>query len=105
MNTSDNCNSSIPSNTPDRLTVFTFLWACQAMVHQEFYSGWIDEGNVLGWLLTIAALAVLLKPRSLILFSAMLTTSVVYNFLKWPFVVNHILMETVINLTVLCCWC
>ncbi len=85
----------------DRLSIFTFLWACQALVHQEFYSSWLAEGNVLGWILTFAAMATMLMPRSLSLFVLMLIASVTYNVVKWPFVVNHILVETLINLTIL----
>ena len=84
-----------------RLTVFTFLWACQALVHQEFYSSWLRENNPLGWALTFVALATLIYPRSTVLFTGMLATSIAYNVVKWPFVVNHILLESVINLTIL----
>ncbi|MAR10259.1 MAG: hypothetical protein CL681_09825 [Blastopirellula sp.] len=84
-----------------RLTVFTFLWACQALVHQEFYSSWLHEDNPLGWALTSVALATLLWPKVLGLFIAMLATSIVYNVVKWPFVVNHILLESGINGTIL----
>lgn len=84
-----------------RLTVFAFLWACQALVHQEFYSSWLQENNPLGWLLTIFALATLLFPHSLGLFIAMLITSIAYNVVKWPFVVNHILLESLVNFTIL----
>lgn len=90
-----------PDYNPDRLTLFVFLWACQALVHQEFYSRWLAEDNLYGWLLTGVAMATLLNPRSLLLFTGMLIASVVYNVLKWPFVVNHILVETLINLTIL----
>lgn len=87
---------------PSRLTVFAFLWASQALVHQEFFSHWLFEDNLLGWVLTIFALATLLFPHSIVLFSAMLVSSVLYNVISnWPFVVNHILLETIINLTIL----
>ncbi|MDB4670830.1 hypothetical protein OAF34_01735 [Pirellulaceae bacterium] len=85
----------------DPLTVFTFLWACQALVHQEFYNGWIGEGNPWGWGLTGVALATLFFPRSIVLFSMMLLTSIIYNVLQWPFVVNHILVETLFNAVLL----
>ncbi|MGF1583121.1 MAG: hypothetical protein ACFCD0_27690 [Gemmataceae bacterium] len=88
-------------NPPDRLTIFAFLWACQALVHQEFYSEWLPAGNPSGWVLTILAMGVLISPRSLLLFSTMLFASAVYNIIKWPFVVNHIFAETILNLTML----
>ncbi len=86
---------------PQRLTLFAFLWACQAMVHQDFYSDWQLEHLPAGWILTIFALATLMRPSSLWLFSGMLISSIVYNVWKWPFVVNHILVESLINLTIM----
>lgn len=52
-------------------------------------------------MLTILAVGTLLRPSSLPLFSGMLLSSIVYNVAKWPFVVNHILLETIINATIL----
>ncbi len=68
------------------------LWACQALVHQEFYSSWLSQNSPWGWIVTAFALATLVRPSSLWLFTGMLASSVVYNFLEWPFVVNHILV-------------
>lgn len=99
--TSENPPSQYTNSTLDRLTVFSFLWACQALVHQEFYSSWLDHQNPRGWAVTIFAVATMLRPSSLILFGCMLISSIVYNVVKWPFVVNHILMESFINLTIL----
>jgi len=86
---------------PGRLTVFAFLWACQALVHQEFFPRWASEGDLWGWILTAFALATLVRPSAIWLFTGMLVSSVVYNTLEWPFVVNHILVESLINLTIL----
>lgn len=69
--------SQAEGSTVCRLSIFTFLWASQALVHQEFFSNWFRTGNPLGWILTVCALAALLWPRSLPLFSAMLASSVV----------------------------
>ncbi|MBC8353581.1 MAG: hypothetical protein H8E66_16400 [Planctomycetes bacterium] len=89
------------SKSPNRLTVFAFLWACQALVHQDFYSDWQLEHLPIGWILTGFILATLIRPSSIWLFSGMLVSSIVYNVLKWPFVVNHILVESLINATIL----
>ncbi len=86
---------------PSRLTLFAFLWACQALVHQDFYSRWLHENNPFGWVLTALAVTTLLRPSSLWLFAGMLTSSIIYNVLKWPFVVNHILLESIVNATIL----
>lgn len=91
----------VVSKSPRRLTVFAFLWACQALVHQDFYSDWQLEHLPAGWILTAFILATLIRPSSIWLFSGMLVSSIVYNVLKWPFVVNHILVESLINLTIL----
>lgn len=101
MSSPEVSQTSFESRGPDRLTIFAFLWACQAIVHQDFYSAWMHEPDIRGWLLSILAIGVLLRPRSLPLFCGMLSTSIVYNVVRWPFVVNHILVESVINLTIL----
>lgn len=95
-----NC-SIVASKPPQRLTVFAFLWACQALVHQDFYSDWQTEHLPAGWILTAFVLATLIRPSSLWMFAGMLISSIVYNVWKWPFVVNHILVESLINLTIL----
>ena len=38
------------------LSVFTFLWAGPALVHQEYYEAWYRDGNLFGWMLTIFAM-------------------------------------------------
>ena len=94
--------SPIPTEgRPDRLTVFAWLWACQALVHQEFYSSWLHQADPRGWIVTCLATATFLRPRSLVLFCGLLLSSIVYNVAKWPFVVNHILLESLINATIL----
>src|SRR5262245_32117356 len=92
---------SIPNGKVSRLTVFCFLWACQALVHHEFYQGWVQQRDWAGYLVAVAGLALLLRPRSLGCLAALLASSVVYNVRKWPFVVNHILTESLIDLTIL----
>ena len=86
---------------PDRLTVFAWLWSCQALVHQEFYSSWLQQADPRGWVVTCLATATLLRPGSQPLFCGLLLSSIVYNVAKWPFVVNHILLESLINATIL----
>jgi hypothetical protein len=90
-----------PSTGPHPLTVFVFLWACQALVHQEFYQIWIRPPMISGWILTLAAVCVLLRPRAMLWFAVMLAASITYNVSKWPFVVNHILVESLVDFTIL----
>ena len=94
-------DASPASSAPSPLTIFAFIWACQALVHQDFYSAWMKEGDLRGWVVTILAIGTLLRPSSIPMFAGMLLSSIVYNVAKWPFVVNHILVETIINATVL----
>lgn len=84
-----------------RLTVFTFLWACQALVHQEFFWKWIQNGAVLGYVLTAAALVLLFNPRSVALLGVMSLISFLYNVSRWPKMANHIFAEGLINFVIL----
>lgn len=93
--------ASPPNQRINRLTVFTFLWASQALIHQDFYNAWIENNNVWGWILTLFAVASISFPRSQAFFSLMLLSSLIYNVGKWPFVVNHILVESVLNAIIL----
>jgi hypothetical protein len=83
-------DSSTTSSAPSPLTIFAFIWACQALVHQDFYSAWMKESDPRGWVVTILAIGTLLRPSSIPMFAGMLLSSIVYNVGKWPFVVNHI---------------
>ncbi len=85
---------------PDILTAFSFIWASQELAQQASIPGWVAEGNLLGWCVTIFATLVLFFPRSLHLFFIMVFSSIVYNVDKLPYVSNHILLETLINITI-----
>lgn len=88
-------------NIPCRLSVFAFIWACQALVHQTFYADWAVEASLWGWLVTTFAIATLLFPSSLTAFVALLSSSIAHSIDRWPFVVNHILLDVVIESTIL----
>ena len=83
------------------IDIFVFLWACQALVHQHVYRGWLVHGESMGWVVTLAALGLLMNPRSMLLFATLLASSIVHNVSRWPFVVNHILVEAIISATML----
>lgn len=83
------------------LRIFVFLWAAQALVHQAFFQDWLEDGNLLGWLLTGLALYSFLRPESMTGFSLMLACSIAFNVGEWPYVVNHILVESVVNTVLL----
>ena len=68
-----------PGPRTSRLSVFAFLWASQALVHHEFYLGWLKDGDPFGWLVLIFATGLLLRPDSISLILALAASSVVYN--------------------------
>jgi len=94
---------AVVSGKPNRLTIFTFFWACQAAVHMEFFhkKQWLTDDNPMGWILAGFIMLTMMFPASIALFSAMLISSVVFNIGLWPYVVNHIVLESIINMTML----
>jgi hypothetical protein len=91
------------SEKPHRLTIFTFFWACQAAVHMEFFHDrqWLTDDNPMGWILAGLIVLTMMFPASIALFSLMIFSSVVFNIGLWPYVVNHIVLESIINMTML----
>jgi len=91
------------SEKPHRLTIFTFFWACQAAVHMEFFhrKQWLTDDNPVGWILCGFIVLTMMFPGSIALFSLMLISSVVFNIGLWPYVANHIIVESIINMTML----
>jgi hypothetical protein len=91
------------SDKPSRLTIFTFFWACQAAVHMEFFHNkqWLTDDNPMGWILAGFIVLTMMFPASIALFTLMLLSSVVFNIGLWPYVVNHIILESIINMTML----
>jgi len=85
----------------DRLTVFCFLWAGQALIHQEFFKGWFLENDPIGWALSVLILGVLFRPRSLALFGVMLIMSLAHAWDRLPLISNHIFLECIVNITLL----
>jgi hypothetical protein len=100
MTDSDPAHAS-RGRSPDRLAFIVFLWACQALVHQEFFQHWLRAGDPLGWALTVVALATLLFPRQLWMFAAMLVCSTLHSARGMPSLPNHILVEMLLNMTLL----
>ena len=85
----------------DRLTIFCFLWAAQALVHQEFFCGWFISNDLIGWTLSVLILGVLFRPSSLVLFILMLMMSIAHTWHCLPLVSNHIVTESIINVAIL----
>ncbi len=83
----------------DRLSITSFMWAVTVLVHPwPFYRRIIlgEEGLTI-ILLIIAALAVLIRPKSVFLFLLMLVLSIMYTVQKMPFISNHIMFEMLVQ--------
>lgn len=89
------------SSAAGRLTVFAFLWSCQALVHQGFFPHWIAKHQLSGWILTALAVAGMVRPSSTLLLAGLACSSVVYRLVNWPIVINHLLVEWLINIVIL----
>src|SRR5215467_2545725 len=85
----------------DRFTIFAFLWAVATLFHQFTFRSWISHSQLLGWLLTSAALLLAFSPRSILIWAMMLVLSILYTLQRSPFVANHILFECFVNVTML----
>jgi hypothetical protein len=83
------------------LTIFSFLIACQALIHQETFRDWVHYADPVGWLLTFSLVLLLVRPWSLLLLMGALTLNLVNSWLHLPYGVNHLLFEDLINLTIL----
>lgn len=94
-------NDTLRRVVPDSLTIFSYAWALQALVQLVFYRVWFEEGLVLGWIYVLLTLAVFVFPGKLRLFGAMLVAGIAYYFSIWPFVVNHVLLDPIISITML----
>ena len=86
---------------PDSVTIFSYAWALQALVQLVFYRVWFEEGLALGWIYMLLTLAVFVFPGKIRLFGAMLVAGIFYYLSIWPYVVNHVLLDPVVSITML----
>ena len=98
--------ATIPSDrarsaVPDSLTIFSYAWAAQSLVQLVFFKDWASQGNILGYIFAALAIAVFVFPGRLFLFVPMVIASVTYFVSQWPFVVNHVFIDTFMSLTML----
>ena len=87
--------------SPDAVTVFSFVWAAQALAHLAFFDHWINGVNPLAWILLVLGIAVFLFPGRLRLFMAMMVAYMAYFISELPFVSNHILVSMFMGLAIL----
>ena len=85
----------------DSLTIFSWVWAAQSLVQMVFFRGWIEDSPVQGWLFCALATAVLLFPGRMWLFVPMLIASMIAFISQWPFVANHVYLDTFMCFTML----
>jgi hypothetical protein len=69
----------------------------------EFFHNrqWLTDDNPMGWILAGFIVLTMMFPASIALFSMMLLSSIAFNVGLWPYVANHIVLESIINLTML----
>ncbi len=80
-------------------STFALIWGITTLVHQLAFTFWLETWP--GWLLTFSAACVILEPRCLVRFGALVASSLINLYYKLPFVPNHILFEGMLNLTLL----
>lgn len=85
----------------DYLTLFTFMWASQASIHQIAFLQWFNERDIVGIALTLVAVVLVFRSWSVWLFGLMLLLNVSYSLLHLPYQVNHLLYEDLVNVTLL----
>lgn len=85
----------------DSLTIFSHAWAAQSMVQLVFYYHWAVDGLILGYIFAALAIAVFMFPGRIWLFAAMIVSSIAYFVSEWPFVVNHIFIDTFLSVCML----
>jgi hypothetical protein len=85
----------------DSLTVFSHAWAAQTLVQLVFYRHWFSEGILAGYICAALAISVFMFPGRIWLFAAMLASSIIYFVSQWPFVVNHVFIDTFLSATML----
>ena len=85
----------------DSLTIFSWVWAAQSLVQMVFFRSWLEDSPVQGWIFCALATAVLLAPGRMWLFALMLVASIVAYVAQWPFVANHVYLDSFMAVTML----
>src|SRR5215213_806558 len=84
----------------DRLTIYSFMLAVATIFHQICIP-WSQGYFIPDTLLTLAALALLFRPGSVILLIILTTLSVTNAYQHLPHTHNHIFFQTIIDLLLL----
>ena len=94
--------SHAAENDADTFALFGFAWGFATLIHQAvFQFEWLNPGvfYVPGWVLTVAAVLVLIRPSSphRLLFLALM--DVIWQVEQMPYRPNHIFFTALVNLT------
>lgn len=100
----------------DALSVVAIFWAGQTLVQLtsapnstampqtagwDAMVNWVGGSTIAGWLAFAFAIATLLYPGKLTLFVALIAAATLHYICDWPFVSNHLILDTFISLTML----
>lgn len=80
-------------------SAFALIWSLATLAHQLAFTFWTESWQ--GWILVIAAIAVLYQPGCVLRFGFLVLSSMVNLWQKLPFVPNHILYEGMLHLIML----
>lgn len=84
---------------PGRFAIFSFLWACAALFHLGKWNDWLH--SPLSILVAASAVFLILRPSSLPRFTLFISIQIAESLVHMPFISNHWLFTTFINLTIL----
>lgn len=84
----------------DALAIVALLWAAQTLIQLTVFHDWRGVTGLVGWIAFGLAIGVLLNPRSLRLFMALIIFATSRYIIDWPFVSNHLLLDTFISVAI-----
>ncbi len=87
--------------TLDGLALFSFLWAGQSLFQLAFIPDWRVSLDPLGWSAFLLGMAVLAMPGNFRLFLMSVIATTTYHMTQWPFIINHVLLDTFISFTLI----
>ena len=93
--------TSAEKSPMDRFSLFVHLWAVASLIHLISFPEDVRLHQPISWLAGVAAVAIFIFPRSILLFILLLLFRIV-DVAQWiPFVANHILFEFLLNIGML----
>lgn len=90
---------SLSKGGVDRLAIYSFMFAAAEIFHQ-LCNSWLPGSLILDVLVTLAALALLFRPRSVILLLILSVLSFTNGFVHIPHIHNHMFFQAMLDLLV-----